>query len=149
MKNIIPTKTIFYGSCSGAYPALYFGCCFNKIVLCSNPYIYIDDIIAIYLKRGKIDPTTSTFFDIDLTIRKSPPEHIYLYSNEGENYLHKQSIKFLKYCKSIGFNNITHKFHNTSAPNISCHMFLTPPNETFESIMNIFKVLSPIIIIHE
>lgn len=136
IKKINAKKNIFYGSCSGALPAIHFGSILNETIFCTNAFIYYKDFETHYNKRAGF---TENFFivpDLEETINKSEPKHIYLYINKNDNqYIYKQNIKFIKFCKENIPDKITYKIHDTFQENTNCHLFCFPEKENFDSII--------------
>jgi hypothetical protein len=135
--NLIKSpKNIFYGSCSGALPAIYFGSLFNETILCSNSFIYYNDFETLYNKRAGFSENLFIYPNLEGAIKKSQPKHLYLYVNQNDNYIYQQNVKFIKFCKDVIPDKITYKIHDTQQPNINCHLFYFPEKEDFDSILN-------------
>lgn len=128
-------KNIFYGSCSGALPAFYFGCIFKGIIFCTNAFIYYDDFLNVYNKRAGLDSNTFICPNVEQEIMKSKPLHIYLYVNKCDNFNYQQNIKFIKFCKEHIPEKITYKIHEKSDGITNCHLFYFPEDENFNSIL--------------
>lgn len=143
-KNIIDfvlkktaTKTnIFYGSCSGSLPALFYGCLFGEIIFCSNAYIYYEDLENFHNKRAGFNKNLFIYPKIEEILLTHKPKHIYLYFNKSDATTYSQNIKFIKYCHNIIPNSVTYKLHESTTQTYCCQTFYFPENESFENVIN-------------
>jgi hypothetical protein len=137
IEKIKAQKNIFYGSCSGAFPAIHFGSLFNETILCTNSYLYIENFETLYNKRAGFAENKFIYFKLEETVKNNHPKHIYLYVNKNDDeFVYKQNIKFIKFCKDHIPDKITYKIHDTYQENFKCHFFYFPEKEDFGSVLN-------------
>jgi len=141
LKKVQTPINIFYGSCSGALPALYFGCVFNEIILCTNAYIYYEDLENLHNKRAGFDTNLFIYPVMEKILLEYTPKHIYLYFNKNDNITNAQNIKFIKYCNNIIPKKMTYKSFGSDWNKLCCNNFYFPENETFNDVINNIKNL--------
>lgn len=127
---------IFYGSCSGALPALYFGCMFNEIILSTNAYIYYNDLERMHNKKAGFNTNLFIYPDMEQVLLDYKPKHIYLYFNRNDKSTNSQNIKFVKYCNDIMPDKITYKSFGSDLNKLCCENFYFPEDESFDNIIN-------------
>lgn len=131
-------RKIFFGTCSGTYTALYYGCIFNGIVICANGYINIDvELFKKYDDKIYNNYKYNTLYiDNYEIISCNKPKHIYLFINKYDTITFEMNKKFIIYCKKNFPDIITATIHDNQIENKDPHDVFFPKNETFESIMN-------------
>ena len=142
IKNIINVtqtqKNIFFGSCSGTFPALYYGSLCNGIVLCSNGYVIFEQETyeiykdKIYLKNSEI-MIHRNIFD---TLKISQPYHIYLYVNKYDNVTFEMNKKLILFLKKNYPNILTTIIHGSLIENKDPHDIHFPEGENFDSVFD-------------
>ena len=130
-------KNIFFGTCSGAFPAVHYGAIFNQIIVIANGYPYIDDITSsTYEKKVKeLAGLSKKFVDNKQHILEHIPQHIFLYINKNDTFVFNLNKDFIMHCKKYIPDNITVYIHNNKIEGRDAHDVFYPQNETFESII--------------
>jgi hypothetical protein len=133
-------KSIFFGSCSGAYPAVRYGSLFNGYILCFNGYVNLEKhFFDTYNdKIKKIINDDYIYIDNTDIIIKNNPKHILLYINKNDTITFDLNKKFILFCKNHMPNNISYIIHDTIIENRDPHDIHFPIEENFDSILNKF-----------
>jgi hypothetical protein len=132
------TKNIFFGSCSGAFPAVYYGAVFHSTIVCVNGYIVIDTSeFETYKKKIKelAGLTWDDYPDQNQHILNNMPEHMYIYQNKNDKFVFHKSKEFIMSCKKNIPNKITAIIHGNTIEGKDAHDVFYPEGETFESII--------------
>ena len=128
-------KNIFFGSCSGSFPAVRYGSLFNGYILCMNGYVFLlKNYFDSYNKKiSKFINDEFIYIDNFNVILKSPPKHIYLYINKNDTITFDLNKNFIVFCKKNLPDRITHKLHDTVIEGKDPHDVHFPEGDDFIS----------------
>jgi hypothetical protein len=138
--NLVKTKkNIFFGSCSGSIPALYYGSIFNGIIVSGNGFVYPEKETITFHKNTvkKLSNLNFKFDYIDTKeqVIKYKPKHIYIYINKNDTFVFNQNKDFIIFCKKNIPDKITAIIHDTKIEGKDAHDIFYPEEETFESVI--------------
>jgi len=139
--TIVNTGTnIFFGSCSGAHPAIRYGLLFEAFIVVTNGYVYIDE--AIYNTYStKLENQSNLVFinftniDTQKLIKIHKPKHLYIYINKNDTFVFNLNKEFFLECKKYFTDNISLIVHDTLEEGKDAHDIFYPKDQTFESII--------------
>lgn len=137
LKKANTIKNIFFGSCSGAFPAVHYGSIFNETVLIANGYPFIEESTSSsYEKKVKeLSGLTKKYVDNKQHILEHNPKHIYLYINKNDTFVFNLNKEFILHCKKHIPDKITTIIHDTKIEGKDAHDVFYPEGETFESVV--------------
>jgi hypothetical protein len=138
LKKTNTDKNIFFGSCSGAFPALYYGAIFHGIIVCPNGYTILEE--STYDAYKKKIKEISGFATIDSQndkehVLKYNPEHIYIYQNKNDKFVFNLNKEFITFCKKNIPDKITAIIHDNMIEGKDAHDVFYPEGESFESVI--------------
>jgi hypothetical protein len=131
-------KNIFYGSCSGAFPAIKYGSLFNGYVFCTNGYVFFEKHTYDFYKNKllKLSNEELIYDDIYDIVKNSNPKHIYLYYNKNDTTYFELNKNFIVFCKKNIPDKITYIIHDTHEEGKDAHDLHFPVGENFDSIID-------------
>jgi hypothetical protein len=139
LNSINCEKNIFFGTCSGSFPALYYGIIFKKYIFIANGFIEINCVaenlmIDVYKKNNLYDELVKiNIFD---TLKISQPKQIYLYINKHDSMTFEMNKIFILFCKKNYPDIITPVIHDTIIDNKDGHDIHFPNGENFDTVFD-------------
>lgn len=131
-------KNIFFGSCSGAFPAIYYGSLFGGIIISVNGYVFLEQSTYDAYKKKIKEISNLTLNDLPdnkkLVINKNP-KHIYIYQNKNDKFVFNLNKEFIMSCKKNIPDKITSVIHDNTIEGKDAHDVFYPEGESFESII--------------
>jgi len=141
IKNILKlvgtTTNIFFGSCSGAHPAIRYGLLFGEHIVVTNGYTCIDEsTFEIYSNKvRKFANLNMICVDTKEISKIYAPKHLHIYVNKNDTFVFDLNKDFYLHCKKYFSDKISMILHDTVIKGQDPHAIFYPENQTFESII--------------